>query len=134
MAARQNIAETVVPAAVVELGEDVSGLRHLMVIKADAEAYKATDAAGVRVIGVNEEEGDEGDEVSVRPGYFWIPNSASNPVTAAHIGTVCYVETSVIVQSAVGSHSVVAGTVENVDATAGVLVHVGVGAAKALTS
>ena len=134
MAVRANVTEVEKPYCEVELGEDVSGLRHLIEVKADAEAYKATDAAGVRVIGVNEAEGSEGDTVTVRQGYFWLTNSATNAVTAAHIGTVCYVETSRIVQSAVGSHSVVAGTVINVDATAGVLVNVGIGAAKALTS
>ena len=126
-----------IPIASVTLGEDVTAKGLLMAVKSDTEAYKATDSAGMRCIGINLDEGDEGDVIAVQKKNGYLINSTGHPVTNAHIGTVCYVEgtTGYTVASSSTSHSVVAGIVEGIDADSGkVLVSTGASVAVALSS
>lgn len=91
----------------------------------------ASDAAGGKVVGVGDEEvdnsaGSAGDlDCSARKGILLLTNSATSALTRAHIGRPCYVEDNQTVSSSGGNHGVVAGVVEDVDAS-GVWVNVGV--------
>jgi hypothetical protein len=104
------------PSCRVTLGEDVSDTSILIAIKnSDAEAYKAADSAGYRVIGVNEEAGDEGDVVVVNQHIVLVKNSATNALTQADIGGLCYVEDEETVCAYAGStNKLVAGKVVDV--------------------
>jgi len=91
-------------------------------VKSDGKAYKAANATGHRVVGVNyhdDEYGAIGDKIQVNRGIFTFNNSVSQPVTKAHIGSACYVEDSNTVQSATGTYSIVAGMVLDVDDNTG---------------
>lgn len=56
------------------------------------------------------------------PGaMYWFKNSATNAVTASHIGLPCYIEEGAVVGSLVTGRSVM-GTVLAIDSTKGVLV------------
>lgn len=124
----------------VELGETLADAdcNILIGIKSDDEAYKASDAAGVRVIGVNdggEKDHDEGDYIVVSRKVVGLVNSSNNAVTAAHIGTLCYVEDEKTVRSSGQTHKVYAGTVVDVDTTNGIVyVAVGVNSALAIST
>lgn len=115
----------------VELGEalgDTDIIKMIVINTTDDEAYKATDAANVKVIGVNdsgERDHAEGDYIVVHRGCYLMTNSTSSPVLARHTGGLCYVEDADTVQIGTGSHSVVAGTVEEVNDD-GVWVNIGV--------
>jgi predicted RecA/RadA family phage recombinase len=77
--------------------------------------------------------------VEVERGVFWYANG-SNAVEAADRGQICYVEDDQTVGDRAGTNGVIAGTVEDVDTTLGVLVNMtgqyipaGRGAVQALT-
>ncbi|WP_397379696.1 hypothetical protein [Prosthecobacter sp.] len=90
----------------------------------------ATDATGLKVVGIGAEETDNTDGASgaldcvVETGIFKLANSGSNAVTDAHIGLACFVEDNQTVASVAGTYSVVAGSVVKVDSD-GVWVAVG---------
>jgi predicted RecA/RadA family phage recombinase len=109
----------------VELGADVAEKGLMICIKTtDAEAYKAADAANYRVIGINEEVGDEGDTITAYSGIFLFDNSTVYPVTQAYIGAKVYVEDEKTVSTSAGSNSIVAGTCVDV-VSSGVWVRIG---------
>jgi len=110
----------------VELGEDVSTTLNLIsVLTADDEAYVSTDVAGARIVGVNVETGDEGDTVTVKAGEWILENDTVSAVTANDIGAKCYFKDARTVTMSTGSHSLIAGTVVDVNSY-GVKVDVGV--------
>lgn len=100
-------------------------------LNADNRLVLASDAAARRVVGLFVDEVDNsggaaGDlNADVEAGCFKLANSATNAVTDAHIGLVCFVEDNQTVASAPGTNAVVAGLVAKVD-TDGVWVHMGV--------
>ena len=103
------------PSAKVELGEDVAEKGIMICIKpGDGEAYKAADTSTYVVIGINDEIGDEGDDIVVKSGIFRFDNSGD--VTQAHIGTPVYVEDETTVVVANPGNTVFAGVVVDVDA------------------
>jgi hypothetical protein len=85
------------------------------------DAVNAADATGLRVLGRCEKEADNsagsaGDiEAEILPGIFLWENDESNPVTDAHVGSICYVKDNQTVQSAAGTYGIVAGVVTQVD-------------------
>ena len=110
----------------VELGEAVAAKGVMIAIKTtDAEAYKAADTANLRVIGLNEEVGVEGDTITAYAGCFLFDNSSVYPVTQAYIGANVYVEDEITVSTSAGSNSIVAGKCVDVVAE-GVYVQIGV--------
>jgi len=91
----------------------------------------AADAAGLKVVGMSEEQvdntgGANGDkDVQLRrKKAFIFKNSATNAVTEAHIATDIYVEDDETVSSYGGVNSIVAGKCVGI-VTAGVLVEIG---------
>lgn len=55
----------------------------------------------------------------------WMDNDPTNPVTAASIGKICYLKTATSVCVVAGSvNSVVAGIVQEIDATKGVKIYI----------
>ena len=81
------------PSCRVVLGEAVTEIGILMAIKiSDGKAYKATDAAGYRVIGRNTDVGIIADSVTCNEDIALLDNSVGNPVTQASIGDLAYVE------------------------------------------
>lgn len=90
----------------------------------------ATDAANRRVVGIVFGEVDNSTGAAadlngvVETGVFKVTNSATNAVTSAHLGLVCWIEDNSTVASVVGTNSVVAGIVCQVD-TDGVWVAIG---------
>jgi len=115
----------------VELGEDVSTTLNLIsVLTADDEAYVSTDVAGARIVGVNVETGDEGDTVTVKAGEWILENDTVSAVTANDIG---YFKDARTVTMSTGSHSLIAGTVIDVNSY-GVKVDIGVDTSVAASS
>lgn len=93
-------------------------------VAAAGTAAAAANAAGVIVEGVSTHSADEaaGDDYVVAcKGSFWMANG-SNAVEAADIGRLCWVEDDSTVGDRPGTFGTVAGWVEDVDATKGVLV------------
>jgi len=110
----------------VTLGEAVSEKGVLIAIKTtDAKAYKAADAANLRVIGITEDVGDAGDKIVAQSGIYLLENDSVSAVTQAHIGANCYVKNEKTVSSASGTNSIVAGKVVDV-VSQGVWVAVGI--------
>lgn len=104
----------------VELGEEVDRPNYLMVLKtSDSKAYKATDIAGVRVIGVNGDGaiGEAGNDIIVQGGIFGFYNdTGSGALTKADIGKVCFVKDSYTVTNSTGSSNlVIVGRITDVD-------------------
>ncbi|MBO6553250.1 MAG: hypothetical protein JJ926_03850 [Roseitalea sp.] len=95
--------------------------RGTMVVLAAGLAQMATKAANLVTIGVADESvdnsngGDLAKSVEVERRIFVMKNDATNPVTAAHIGSDCYIEDNETVTSD-GTGSSVAGRVFDVDA------------------
>lgn len=76
----------------------------------------AANTATHIVVGVSVKAGAVGDTFVAQGGIFRFTNSTSSALSAADVYKVCYVEDSVTVASA-ASHSIIAGTVVNVDST-----------------
>jgi hypothetical protein len=92
-------------------------------LNAAGRAIPAADTASTRVIGraeqsVDNSAGSAGDlSIQVKPGCFKFNNSATQPVTIASIGLVCYVEDDNTVAIAAGpTNDIKAGIVVRVDA------------------
>lgn len=113
------------PSARVTLGGAVAE-KGLMIAVATGTglAEKATDKAGIRVIGVNKETGIITDTIGVERGIYLFDN-AHVEVVKADIGNFCYVASEHTVSMSTGSNSVVAGRVIDV-IDEGVWVDVGV--------
>jgi hypothetical protein len=99
-------------------GEAVADDQVMIAVKiSDSKLYKASDAAGYRVLGINKEEVDAIGDIGVvldRDAVF-MDNSATQPVTAASLGNICYVEDEETVCIAAGSTtSLIAGIVREV--------------------
>lgn len=85
-------------------------------VNSDGYAVKASDAAGVRVLGVSDERVDNSAGANgakrVR-GYkgaiFKLKNSATNPVDVADAGSLVFVEDDETVADSVGTKGIVAG-------------------------
>ena len=112
------------------LGEAITEIGHLIAVKpADGLLYKASDDADIRVIGAvvrDNQIGAIGGKVQADCGLFCFENDATNPVTAASLGTVCYVKDSHTVCVAAGStNKVIAGIVRNIENSGMVAVEVG---------
>ncbi len=96
----------------------------------------ASDATGLKVVGVGRDEVDNaagaaGDLPCVADkGIFLLVNSAASPLTRAHIGLPCFVEDNQTVSASGGLYGVVAGLVFDVDSE-GVWVIVGEGLVEA---
>lgn len=88
---------------------------------AAGRAVPASDAAGLKVVGRTEQTinnaGAAGAlSINLKRGVFLLANSAAQPVTAAMVGKVAYVEDDQTVCATAGStHKVVAGRVVEVD-------------------
>jgi|GEM_PF-943367 len=99
-------------------------------INSSGYLLEATDATGLRVVGLHAQEtdnssGSAGDQSSrVRKGLFLVKNSATNALTNAYIGRVCFIEDNNTVSSSSNTYGVVAGIVEEVTSD-GVWVWVG---------
>jgi hypothetical protein len=78
-------------------------------------AYKAADSANYVVVGVNSETAAASGSIVAKSGVYGFTNSATYPVTQAHIGSDCYVENEYTVSSSGGSNSIEAGKVVDVD-------------------
>lgn len=78
-------------------------------------AVPAADAADLKVIGYAEERTFGGDTVIAHRGAIGLENDATNPVTAAHIGSTCFVVDDKTVSSDGGTNSVVAGIVTSIE-------------------
>lgn len=83
----------------------------------------AADSAGLKVIGVSDEQvdnlsGANGDEQIIvrRKKVFGLKNSATNPVTAANLFGDVYVEDDETISSVGGTNSIVAGILIGVGA------------------
>lgn len=96
------------------------------VLGSTGEVEMASDKSGLIVVGRCEENidnSDDGKYCTVKAGCFLFDNSAAHPVASSAIGSRCYVEDDNTVSSSGGSHSIVAGTVFDVD-SAGVWVDI----------
>lgn len=104
------------PSCYVELGETITDTSILIMIgNGDAEAYKAADSAGYRVIGRNTEAGTVGGYVTVNADICLCNNSSRTALTQADIGGLCYVEDEETVCGYAGStNKLVAGKVVDV--------------------
>lgn len=90
------------------------------------EVEMASDKANLVVVGRTEEYVDntaDGLYAAVRTGCFLFANSTAHAVTAANIGDKCYVEDDNTVSSDVGTNSIIAGYVYDVE-SAGVWVDI----------
>ena len=99
-------------------------------LNSSGNLVEATDASAIRVVGlflqeVDNSAGNAGDlSCRVEKGLYLVKNSATNALTSANIGRVCWIEDNNTVSSSSGSNGAVAGIVEEVT-TAGVWVWVG---------
>ena len=100
-------------------------------VNAAGNALAAADTAGLKVVGminqtVDNSTGAIGDKsVLVKRNIaVWLSNSATNPVTKAHLHglAIIYIEDDETVSSATGTNSIVAGRGLEVSTTYGVLV------------
>lgn len=130
MAIKQNTPEmtNVSPFKSLTTAEAFGDKGVLVAVKiADGLAYKAVTTVGYRVVGINFDTAASGAVMQIREGKFRFANSSTHPVTAAHIGNYCDIETEKIV-AAPGTSTISAppkaGRVVNVD-TNGVWVSVG---------
>jgi len=92
----------------------------LAAINAAGTLEMASDKAGLIVVGRAEEYVDNsngGLYAASKTGCFLMANSATHAVTAASIGSACYVEDDHTVSSNAGTNSIIAGYVFDVDAT-----------------
>jgi len=102
----------------------------LVAINATGFGVPASDAAGLKVVGVAQETidnsaGGNGDKsvLIMRKKAFHLANAATNAVAAAHIMTNVYVKDTATVSSNGGTNSIVAGLCIEVDG-AGVWVEI----------
>ena len=93
----------------------------LVAVNASGEALPAADTTGLKVLGraeatVDNTGGSAGDKrISVKRGIFRVENSASNAVTAAHVGLQVDIEDDTIVSLAGAGNGVAAGICISVD-------------------
>ncbi|MBM9605963.1 hypothetical protein [Desulfopila inferna] len=88
----------------------------LTAVNAAGYALPAADAAGLKVVGISEEQVDNTagangakNVLTRRKKSFWLKNSSGNPVTIAHLQTDVYVEDDETVSSSGGVNNIVAG-------------------------
>ena len=99
-------------------------------VNAAGDAVAAADAAGLKVVGMingnvdNSAGAAAGKSVQIKRKPVWVANSATNPVTKAHLHGLAtiYIEDDLTVSSATGTNSIVAGRGLEVDPSMGVLV------------
>lgn len=100
-------------------------------VNAAGDSVAAADAAGLKVTGmvnetVDNSSGAAGDKyVQIKRRIaVWLANSATNPVTKAHLHDLAtiYIEDDETVSSATGTNSIVAGRGLEVSASMGVLI------------
>lgn len=89
---------------------------NLIAIDGSGNAVLASDTAGLRVAGRNEEDIVAGVNVvrgegnaRIKRGVFQYKNSTADALTAADVGKVCYVEDAETVNKTGGSHTIKAG-------------------------
>lgn len=93
-------------------------------------AFASSTLAGTRVMGWsaakmdNTGGADGAISVEVQTGVIKLNNDATNPITQAMCGGLCYVKDDNTVQAATGGSSVVAGRIENIDSDGGIWVYV----------
>ena len=87
----------------------------IVVIDAAGDVVDATDAAGVKVIGIAINVDSTAATVEVRDGIVLIANSATNPLARKDRGATAYIEDANTVSAVTGINSVVAGLVVDVN-------------------
>lgn len=88
----------------------------LAAVNAAGKLVPASDASGLTVLGRAEGAAAPGAMAAVKSGCFCYQSvTGANAVTAKSAGKVCYVSDDQTVTLAAGNHSVVAGTVYDVD-------------------
>lgn len=78
-------------------------------------AVPASDTAGLRVLGRAEHDAAAGESIQIRRSCFLFANSATNALTAASVGKICYVEDDNTVAST-STNKIAAGRVMEVTA------------------
>jgi len=105
-------------------GEDIDEKGLMIAINtADGEAFKASDAASRRVVGVNFNVSATTENIVAKRGIWVFDNDGTNAVEQLHIGADCYVKDEITVDDDGGVNSVVAGKVIDVT-TEGVAVQI----------
>ena len=94
----------------------------LVALDSSGNAVPASDAAGLRVIGLAQEDADNSAglagalKVATKNGVFQLNNSTGDAVDANDKGKICYVEDDNTVSETGGTHKVKAGRVLDVGA------------------
>ena len=119
----------------VTAGEAIATQGHMIALKqSDGKAYKATDAAGYRVIGINDDKVASGAKFTVKGGKWLVKNSTTAALTQKDIGGLAYVEDSETVTTNAGADTnLIAGKIIDVQ-TEGVWVDFDVQTAAALSA